>query len=193
MRAEVGPFCSPITNADQIVACDFFTVPTVTFRQLYVLVVLHHSSRRILHFNVTAHPTSAWTARQIRQAFPYDTAPRFLLRDNDSIYGVVFQRTIESMGITSLRTAYRSPWQNPYVERVIGSIRRECLDHLVVLSENGLRKILDEYVRYYNGHRCHQSLAGNSPRPRKPDPPENGTVLATPVLGGLHHTYRRAG
>ncbi len=180
-------------HANQIVACDFFTVPTVTFRVLYVFVLLRHSDRKILHINVTAKPTSAWTAQQIRQAFPYDSAPNYLLRDNDSIYGHTFQRQVAAMGIKEVRTAYRSPWQNAYVERVIGSIRRECLDRLIVLNENSLRKILDEYVCYYNKHRCHQSLAGNAPLPRKPDPPKNGSLLATPVLGGLHHTYRRAG
>lgn len=183
-----------LTNhANQIVACDFFIVPTVTFRVLYVFVLLRHKDRRILHVNVTPNPTADWTVLQIVQAFPYDSAPRFLLRDNDGIYGANFRQTVESLGIQEVRTAFRSLWQNPYVERVIGSIRRECLDRLIVLNESGLRKILDEYVRYYNEHRCHQSLASNAPLPRKPDPPANGRLLSTPVLGGLHHTYRRAG
>ena len=173
-------------HANQIVACDFFTVPTVTFRALYVFVLLRHNDRRILHVNVTRNPTADWTARQIVQAFPYNSAPRFLLRDNDSLYGSEFRRTVEFTGIEEVCTAYRSPWQNTYVERVIGSFRRECLDRLIVLNENGLRKILDRYVRYYNEHRCHQS-------PRKPDPPANGRLVSTPILGGLHHTYRRAG
>ncbi len=180
-------------HANQIVACDFFTVPTVTFRTLYVFVLLRHNDRRILHVNLTRNPTADWTARQIVQAFPYDSAPRFLLRDNDGIYGSQFRQTVESMGIEEIRTAFRSPWQNAYVERVIGSIRRECLDRLIVLNENGLRKILDEYVCYYNEHRCHQSLKGNAPLPRRPDPPSNGRLVSTPILGGLHHTYRRAG
>ena len=180
-------------HANQIVACDFFTVPTVTFRALYVFVLLRHNDRRILHVNVTRNPTADWTARQIVQAFPYNSAPRVLLRDNDSLYGSEFRRTVEFMGIEEVYTAYRSPWQNAYVERVIGSFRRECLDRLIVLNENGLRKILDRYVRYYNEHRCHQSLEGNAPLPRKPDPPANGRLVSTPILGGLHHTYRRAG
>ncbi len=180
-------------HAEQIVACDFLTVPTVTFRQLYVFVILHHSSRRVLHINVTANPTSAWTARQIRQAFPYESSPRFLLRDNDSIYGSEFQRTVELLDIQEVRTAYRSPWQNAYAERAIGSIRRECLDRLMVLNEKGLRRILDQYVCYYNKYRCHQSLGGNAPQPRELDPPENGRITSTCILGGLHHTYRRAG
>ncbi len=153
-------------HANQIVACDFFIVPTVTFRVLYVFVLLRHSDRNILHVNVTNKPTSAWTAQQIRQAFPYETAPRFLLRDNDSIYGHAFSRQVAAMGIKDVRTAYRSPWQNIYVERVIGSIRRECTDRLIVLNENSLRKILDEYVRYDNEHKYHQSRDGNTPLPR---------------------------
>ena len=178
-------------HAGQIAAVDFFTASTVTFRILYVFVILRHSDRKILHFNVTANPTAKWTANQISQAFPYDSAPRFLLRDNDSIYGAVFQRTVESMGITPLRTAYRSPWQNAYVERIIGSVRRECLIHLIVLNEKGLRKILDEYVQYYNRIRPHLSLNRNSPIPRNVEPPDSGKVAATPVLGGLHHHYSR--
>ncbi len=146
-----------LTNhANQIVACDFFTVPTVTFQVLYVFVLLRHDDRRILHVNVTTNPTAAWTAKQVRQAFPYGTVPQFLLRDNDSIYGAEFRRIVELLGIEEVRTAYRSPWQNGYVERVIGSFRRECLDRLIVLNEKGLRKILDEYIRFYNEHRCHQ-------------------------------------
>ena len=180
-------------HANQIVACDFFTVPTVTFRVLYVFVLLRHKDRRILHVNVTQNPTADWTARQIVQTFPYDSAPRFLLRDNDSIYGCEFRRTVEFMGIEEVRTAFRSPWQNAYVERVIGSICRECLDRLIVLNQKGLQTILEKFVTYYNEHRCHQSLGGNAPLSRKPDPPSNGRLLSTPVLGGLHHTYRRAG
>ncbi len=180
-------------NANQIVACDFFTVPTVTFRVLYVFVLLRHNDRKILHINVTQYPTAEWAGRQIIQAFPYDIAPHFLLRDNDSIYGHAFSRQVDAMGIKEVRTAYRSPWQNAYVERLIGSLRRECLNRLIVLNETGLLKILDEYVRYYNEHRCHQSLNGNAPLPRETDPPSNGCLVSTPILGGLHHTYRRAG
>ncbi len=146
-----------------------------------------------MHVNVTTNPTAGWTALQVRQAFPYEAVPRFLLRDNDSIYGAEFRRTVKLKVIEEVRTAFRSPWQNAYVERVIGSFRRECLDHLIVLNEKGLRKILDEYMRYYNEHRCHQSLDGSSPVPRTPDPPANGHLVSTPILGGLHHTYRRAG
>jgi transposase InsO family protein len=126
------------------------------------------------------------------QAFPYDSAPRFLLRDNDSICGHEFHSRVTHMGIEQVATAYCSPCQNRYVERVIGSIRRECLDHMILFSENHLRYILDEYVEYYNHARTHRSLDGNSPVPREVEPPENGRVVATAYLGGLHHRYRRA-
>ncbi len=182
-----------LTNhAAQIAAVDFFTVPTATFRVLYCFVILRHCDRKVLHINVTAHPSAEWTANQVVQAFPYDSAPRFLLRDNDSIYGDDFRRRVTPMGIEEVSTAYRSPWQNAYVERAIGSIRRECLDHLIVLGENHLLRLLAEYVEYYNTARAHQSLDGNSPVPRAVEPPANGRVVATPYLGGLHHRYGRA-
>jgi len=179
-------------HASQMAAIDFFTVPTVNFHILYCFIVLRHSNRKILHVNVTAHPTAEWTGNQVVQAFPYDSAPRFLLRDNDRIYGEEFSNRVTHMGVDEVTTAYRSPWQNPYVERVIGSIRRECLDHMIVFGENHLRCILDEYADYYNTVRTHQSLDGNSPVPRDVEPPENGRVVATPYLGGLHHCYSRA-
>ena len=179
-------------HAGQIAAVDFFTVPTVTFRILYVFIVLSHDRRKIVHLNVTAHPTAQWTAHQIRQAFPEESAPRFLIRDNDGIYGHAFQRQLDVMGIRDVRTAYRSPWQNAYAERVIGSIRRECLDHMIILNENHLRKVLAEYVDYYNTIRPHLSLDRNAPIPRHVEPPEAGKVVATPILGGLHHHYHRA-
>src|SRR3989441_9943568 len=132
-------------------ACDFFVVPTATFRLLFCFVILSHDRRRILHFNVTAHPTAACTAQQIREAFPGDgIEPRYLLRDRDGAYGDEFRWVVRAIGIREILIAPQSPWQNPYAERVIGSIRRECLDHLIVLSEDHLRRILREYVRYYN-------------------------------------------
>ena len=131
-------------HAGQIAAIDFFTVPTIAFRLLYGFIVLSHDRRRIIHFNVTASPTAQWTAQQIRQAFPEESAARFLIRDNDGIYGHTFRRQLEAMGIRDVRTAYRSPWQNAYAERIIGSIRRECLDHMIILNENHLRNVLAE-------------------------------------------------
>ena len=133
----------------EMVSIDFLTVPTVTFRVLYVLVVLAHDRRRVVHFNVTEHPTAAWTAQQIIEAFPEETAPRFLLRDRDQIYGEEFRRRVAGMRIEEVMTAPHSPWQSPYVERLIGSIRRECLDHVIVLGENHLRRIMRSYIAYY--------------------------------------------
>jgi len=175
-----------------IVAVDFFTVPTATFRILFTFVVLRHDRRRIVHFNVTAHPTAEWTAQQIIEAFPEDSAPRFLIRDRDGIYGLSFQTRVTNMGIEEVPTAPRSPWQSPYVERLIGSIRRECLNHFIVLNERHLRRILSSYFTYYHESRTHLSLDRNSPIPRDVEPPERGRVIAIPQVGGLHHRYRRA-
>ena len=139
-----------------LVSVDFFTVPTVTFKVLFVFVVLAHDRRRVVHFNVTDAPTAHWTARQLAEAFPWETAPRYLLRDRDAVYGVVFSSRAQSMGIREVKTAPRSPWQNPYVERLIGTLRRECLDHMVVLNETHLRRLLRDYLAYY--HRCRTHL-----------------------------------
>jgi transposase InsO family protein len=182
-----------LTNhASQIAAVDFFTVYTIAFKVFYCFVVLSHDRRRIIHFNVTQNPTAEWTAQQIIEAFPYNTAARFLLHDRDSVYGSAFRRRVKGMGIEEVTTAYRSPWQNPYVERVIGSIRRDCLDHIIIFNEAHLRRTLAEYIRYYNESRTHMSLDGNSPIPREVEPPSRGPVQAVSFLGGLHHRYTRA-
>ena len=178
-------------HARHTVGADFFVVPTATFRLLYCFVILHHATRRLIHFNVTLHPTTLWTGQQVVQAFPFETAPKYLLRDNDSIYGQVFQRRVASLGMEEVRTAFQSPWQNPFVERLIGSVRRECLDHVIVLSKAHLQRILTEYFAYYNDHRAHQSLDGDTPRGRNKEPAEQGEVIALPILGGLHHRYTR--
>ena len=142
---------------------------------------------------MTQHPTAEWTAQQLTEAFPGDaTVPRFLHRDRDSIYGDVVRNRIKSLGMTEVVSARKSPWQNPFVERVIGSIRRECTDHLVPMNEAHLRKILGEYVSYYNESRCHQSLDGDAPESRDAED-GSGSVYAIPHLGGLHHRYVRAG
>ena len=178
---------------DVSAACDFFAVPTLTFQLLYVFVVLSHDRRRIRHVDVTRHPTAEWTAQQLTEAFPGDkSVPRYLHRDRDAIYGDVVRKRIAALGMTKIISAKQAPWQNPYAERVIGSIRRECTDHLVPLNEAHLRKILGEYVEYYNRSRCHQSLEGNSPEPREVESGD-GSVYAIPQVGGLHHRYRRAG
>ena len=179
-------------HVGQIVAVDFFTIPTVTFRVLYVFLVLRHHRRRFAHFNVTSNPTAPWTARQIIEAFPFDTAPRFLLRDRDAIYGKDVTSQIKTLGIEEVLIAPQCPWQSPYVERVIGSLRRECLDHVIVLNESHLRRILAEYLRYYHESRAHLALARNSPIPRQVEPPGSGSIVAESFLGGLHHRYRRA-
>jgi putative transposase len=175
----------------EIVAVDFFTVSTLTFKTLYIFVVLSLDRRRILHFNVTDSPTAQWTRLQIVQAFPFDTAPRFLIRDRDKIYGAKVVDTLRSIGIEEVITARKSPWQNGYVERVIGSVRRECLDHVIVLNERHLRRILKEYFEYYHEVRTHLGLGKDAPVPREVEPPGTGAVVAEPMVGGLHHRYYR--
>jgi transposase InsO family protein len=179
-------------HARDIVAVDFFLVPTLTFRLLFVFVVLRHDRRELLHLNVTDHPAAVWTARQLIEAFPDDSAPKFLLRDRDAIYGEEFARRVRRMGIREVLIAPRAPWQNPFVERVIGSLRRECLDQVLILSEAHLRRLLRSYFAYYNTTRPHQSLDNNSPQPRVIEPPPCGRIIAMPQVGGLHHRYQRA-
>ena len=178
-------------HAKQLVSTDFFVVPTVTFRVLYVFLVLAHERRRLLHFNVTAHPTSEWTAQQIAEAFPWESVPRYLLHDRDSIYGDWFRQRVRGMGMREVRTAPRSPWQNPYAERLVGSIRRECLDHLVVFNERALRRTLQAYFDYYLRSRTHLALGKDTPESRPMQPPELGPVVELPEVGGLHHRYER--
>lgn len=179
-------------HVKDIAAIDFFTVHTVSFRVIYCFIVLRHDRRKLVHFNVTAHPTAAWTAQQLVEAFPFDEAPKYLIRDRNCIYGHVFKDRLKHMGIMEVVTAPRSPWQNPFVERIIGSIRRDSLDHIIVFGERHLIRILTEYVGYYHTARPHQSLDHNAPVPRPVEPPEQGRVVADPILGGLHHRYRRA-
>jgi len=172
-------------------AIDFFVVPTATFRLLYVVVVLAHERRRIVHFDVTDAPCARWTGQQVINAFPYEAAPRYLHRDRDAIYGSEFISRVRSMGIEQVVSAARSPWQNPYVERVIGSLRRECTDHLIVTGAAHLRRVLREYVAYYNADRTHVALDKDSPATRSVLPPGCGKVIALPRVGGLHHRYER--
>ncbi len=178
-------------HVKDLVSIDFFTVPTVTFRVLFVFVILAHERRRIIHFNVTESPTAKWTAQQIVEAFPWDTAPRYLLRDRDGIYGHEFTSRVDHMGIKEVKTAPRSPWQSPYVERLIGTLRRDCIDHVIVVDENHLRRILREYLAYYHGCRTHLSLEKDSPEPRKVESPDQGKIVEFPMVGGLHHRYSR--
>jgi transposase InsO family protein len=173
------------------VSIDFFTVPTIRFQVLYVFLVLAHDRRRILHFNVTAHPNAEWTRQQLREAFPFDQLPRYLLRDRDAIFGDAFREQARDMGICEVLSAPRSPWQRAYVERVIGSIRRECLDHVMVFQEASLRRTLNSYFDYYHRSRTHLSLGKDSPEPRAIQPAERGSVVAVPQVGGLHQRYER--
>jgi putative transposase len=150
----------------QIAAIDFFTVATATFRVLFVLVIMAHNRKRVLHFNVTEHPTAFWTAQQMIQTFPEDAAPRYLIRDRDKVDGDAFRERVIGMGVEEVLTAPQSPWQSPFVERLIGSIRRECLDHVIVMGERHLRKTLKSYFQYYHCSRTHMSLGKDGPEPR---------------------------
>ena len=179
-------------HAADLVSVDFFTVPTAGFRVLFVFVVLRHDRREIVHFNATYRPTAEWAAQQIVEAFPFDSAPRYLLHDRDSIFGKRFRTRVKSLGIKEVITAPRSPWQNPYVEQIIGSIRRECLNHVIIFNERHLRQVLKAYVTYYHDARTHLFLDKQSPVPRSIESPEQGKIVAFPHVGGLHHEYRRA-
>ena len=174
-----------------LVSVDFFVVPTVLFKVLFVFVVLAHERRRVVHINVTDAPTAHWTAQQLVEACPWETAPRYVLRDRDAVYGVAFSSRVQTMGIHEVKTAPRSPWQNPYVERLIGTLRRECLDHVVVLNENHLRRLLRDYLTYYHRYRTHLSLDKDSPESRPVEPLDQGRIVETPMVGGLHHRYTR--
>ncbi len=174
-----------------MVSIDFFTVLTIRFQVLYVFLVLAHDRRRIVHFNVTAHPTAEWTAQQLREAFPFDQVPRYLLRDRDGIFGREFRKDVKAMGIKDVLSAPRSPWQRAYVERVIGSIRRECLDHMIVFGEASLHRHVKRFLNYYHDSRTHLSLAKDAPESRPIQGPEVGRIVAIPQLGGLHHRYER--
>lgn len=175
----------------EIVAVDFFTVHTAMFRTLYVFLVLSLDRRRVVHVNVTANPTAAWTSLQLIQAFPFDSAPRYLIMDRDSIYGRIMSETIRIMETKQIVTAPRSPWQNGYCERVIGTIRRECLDHVIVLGERHLQRVLKEFLVYYHGSRTHLGLEKDAPNPRAVEVLSTGPVVGKSVLGGLHHRYYR--
>ena len=173
----------------QLVSIDFFTVPTLTMKVLFVFIVLEHRRRQVLHFNVTEHPTAAWTSQQIIEAFADRDAPRYLIRDRDSIYGDDVGLRITSMGIEELLTAPRSPWQNPYAERLIGSIRRDCLNHFVILNARHLKRTLATYFVYYHRSRTHLGLEKQSPILRQVS--SIGKIIEIPQLGGLHHRYER--
>jgi len=179
-------------HVDTLVSVDFFTAPTVFFHVLFVFVVLAHDRRRILSINVTSNPSAAWTANQVAQAFPWESAPRYLLRDRDGIYGKHFRGRVRNLGIEEVVIARRSAWQSPYVERVIGTLRRELVDHVIVINGRHLRRLLRGYVsEYYHPCRTHLSLGKDAPEQRAVEPPEMGAIIELPVVGGLHHRYVR--
>ena len=166
-------------------------MPTLRFQVLYVFLVLAHDRRRIVHFNVIAHPTAEWTGQQLREAFPFEQVPRYLLRDRDGIFGADFTKEVRDLDIKEVLSPPRSPWQRAYIERVIGSIRRECLDHVIVLNEASLYRHLKSFMAYYHETRTHLSLEKDSPASRSVQPPSIGSVVALPQVGGLHHRYER--
>jgi len=176
-------------HADAIAAIDLCVVHTATFERLFALFIIGHGRRQLLWFAVTRHPTAEWLAQQIVEAFPWDTAPAYLVRDNDRSYGQIFVNRLRSMGIRDRPTALRSPWQNPYVERLIGTLRRECLDHVLILGEWHLRLVLNAYCLYYNETRTHLGLDKDTPLPRPTQ--RAGTIVSVPVLSALHHRYAR--
>jgi transposase InsO family protein len=182
-------------HSDLIAGMDFFVVPTVRFQLLYAWFALDHGRRRILHFNVTRHPSAEWVIQQLRTAFPGDTPHRYLILDNDAVFSDEVASWIARLGLRSKRTAFRSPWQNGTVERFVGSVRRELLDHVVVLGEEHLRRLLREYIAYYNAERVHTSI-GDAPEGRvcEAKPSASARVVGLPRVGGLHHryTWRRA-
>jgi len=176
-------------HAAGIASIDLFVVPTAFFKLLYALVILRHERRRLIGFGVTAHPSAEWIARQVTEAFPWDEAPRYLIRDRDGAFGPAYRRRIRAMGIRDRPTAARSPWQNGHAERLIGSVRRDCLDHVVVFGAAHLRRVLKNYAAYYNQVRTHLALDKDAPEFRHPQ--RVGNILESPLLGGLHNQYIR--
>ena len=178
-----------LNHTGGIASIDLFVVPTISFKLLYGLLILRHDRRRILWVGVTPSPTADWIARQVSESCGWEPVPDYLVRDRDRVYGEAFTRRIRAMGIRDRPTAPRSPWQNGYAERLIGSIRRECLDHVIVFGERHLRHVLRAYQQYYNGTRTHLALAKDSPLTRSVQ--AIGSILPLPILGGLHHRYVR--
>jgi transposase InsO family protein len=194
MIKRCGPpsqgWCTFLRNhAPDIAAMDLFIVPTIGFDLLYALAIIRLARRDLVWINVTTHPTADWIARQITEAFPWNEAPRYLIRDRDQVYGAAASRRLRAMGIRDKPIAPSSPWQNGFAERLIGSIRRECMDHIVVLGETHLRQVLKSYARYYNEVRTHRSLDKDAPLSRPIQ--RTGSIMSRALLGGLHHHYLR--
>ena len=178
-------------HREAIAAMDFFTIPTVSFGVLYCFFVISHDRRHILHFNVTKHPSSMWVVQQLRQAFPFDSTPRFLIFDRDAKYGREVPVAVRSMKIAPLQTSYQSPWQNGIAERWVESCRRDLLDHVIPINEQHLKRLLSDYVRYYHEDRTHLGLGKGTPDGRLRSVPSS-RVVSSRRLGGLHHRYDRA-
>jgi transposase InsO family protein len=178
-------------HRESIAAMDFFTVPTIRFSMLYCFFVISHDRRQILHVNVTKHPTSLWVVQQLREAFPFESAPRFLIFDRDGKYGVEVPAAINSLSITPVRTSYESPWQNGVAERWVESCRRDLLDHIIAVDEHHLKRLLSEYVSYYHEDRTHLGLSKGTPHGRTRSS-ASGRLISHDRLGGLHHRYNRA-
>jgi transposase InsO family protein len=177
-------------QAKHTVAIDFLVVRTIFFKAIYVFVAISHDRRKILHWAVTDRPHSGWAIQQLRQTFDFDTTTKYVIRDNDQIFSEDFKQTIKRFGLKDTPTAPHSPWQNPFAERVMGTLRRECLNHIIVLNERHLRAVLTDYIdNYYNPARTHMSLNKDSPVSRPVQ--SQGKIVSTPILGGLHHIYNR--
>ena len=174
-----------------LVSIDFFTIPTINFKVLFVLIVLSHHRRKVVYFNVTENPTAQWAAQQMVEAFPWDSAPKYLLRDRDAIFGETFRRRVAGVGIDEVLSAPRSPWQNPFVERLIGTLRRECFDRVIVFNARHARRILTSYLLHYHRWRTHLSLAMDSPDSRPVQPLDQGDVVEFQDVGGLHRHYEQ--
>ena len=178
-------------HKEAIAAMDFFTVPTVTFSVLHCFFIISHDRRRILHFNVTKHPTSLWIVQQLREAFPFDSAPKFLIFDRDTKYGLQVPAAVRSLNISPVQTAFESPWQNGIAERWVGSCRRDLLDHVIAINEGHVKRLLTEYIHYHHEDRTHLGLGKGTPAGRicSANP---GRIISDGRLGGLHHRYDRA-
>jgi hypothetical protein len=180
-----------VNHAREIASVDFFEVLTATLRSLYVFVLLAHERRRVLGFNITDAPTGEWAAEQVVEALGFEAAAHFVLRDGDHKYGDVFAQQLKAAGLMDVRVAPHGPWQNCFAERIIGTLRRECLDHVIVLSADHLRRVLAEYLRYYHRSRTHLGLEKDCPVSREIEPRTVGQIVGPPALGGLHHRYLR--
>ncbi|WP_300464846.1 integrase core domain-containing protein [Desulfobacula sp.] len=171
---------------------DFFTVPTISFKTLYVFFIIDHARRKIIHFNVTEHPTAEWVVQQLKNAFPFDSAPKYLIFDRDSIFSVRVKQFIKDMGIKPKVISYKCPWQNGVAERIVLSVRNDMLNHMIIFNEGQLRDFMSQYFKYYNTESCHLSVGRNSPigREIQNKPFKSAKSISSPRIGGLYHVYK---